>query len=67
MSVNSVFLHNVFCVTAVIWASRERALELALHNTSIENISMHLTGILKEGNNPERIRTLPEKAPGPLR
>lgn len=67
MSVNSVFLYNVFCVMAVIWASRERALDLALHNTSLENISVLLTGILTEGNNPERIITLPEKASGPLR
>ena len=67
MSVNSDFLHNVFCVMAVIWASIEHSLDLASHNTSIENISMLLTEILKEGNNPERTRTLPQKAPGLLR
>lgn len=64
MSVNSDFLHNVFCVMAVIWASREHALDLVLHNTLTEKISMLLTEILKEGNNPERARTHPEKAPG---
>lgn len=67
---NSHFLHNAVCIRAEIWAIREYEVYLAfcyILRTYSDRILKLLIEVLKEGNNPDRTRTLPGKAPGLLR